>query len=412
MINFSSSALQAPISQSRFYNSFFTKTIQWGYQTRHQQWSNEESYSFHEFKQIFRTYHPDANLNSKVSHHHHSCHCLHMTFRTAKDITRRRWRSEQQRTFNTKPWRSKHYLLEVHGPWILVEFSGLLLEIATIAFVFKVCELDSPFLNILKLWSHLQISPCFALGHKIMSLLSSFVLFCLFLSVQEELRKIKGCNKNRWLESYYKRICKQETQSQCSENLQFYLYLRRIRCCEHANRFKRISLMLQKEIPNAMRPLATASSSSSVYQKIERFSSTIACVKTTELLLKVWIMSQTTTEIWSSFFGEKKERKWNCVPRELTVDEQLLLPRLILQTLRLLAPFFLVTSQSSSRASSLFLPSFLPSFLLSFLPCTALRKGESDHRRHSLRLYMISTECTSKGTHRVSHEVCFFCPVS
>jgi hypothetical protein len=25
---------------------------------------------------------------------------------------------------------------------------------------------------------------------------------------------------------------------------------------------------------------------------------------------------------------------------------------------------------------------------------------------------MISTECTSKGTHRVSHEVCFFCPVS
>jgi hypothetical protein len=25
---------------------------------------------------------------------------------------------------------------EVHGPWILVEFSGLLLEIATIAFVF------------------------------------------------------------------------------------------------------------------------------------------------------------------------------------------------------------------------------------------------------------------------------------
>jgi hypothetical protein len=49
--------------------------------------------------------------------------------------------------------------------------------------------------------------------------------------------------------------------------------------------------MLQKEIPTAMRPLATASSSSSssssVYQKIERFSPTIACVKTTELLLKV-----------------------------------------------------------------------------------------------------------------------------
>ncbi len=147
-----------------------------------------------------------------------------------------------------------------------------------------------------------------------------------------------------------------------------------------AARFTRISLMLQKEIPTAMRPLATASSSSSssssssVYQKIERFSSTIACVKTTELLLKVWIMSQTTTEIWSSFFGEKKERKWNCVPRELTVDEQLLLPRLISQTLRLLPPFFLVTSQSSSRASSLSLPSFLPSFLPSLLPslhCTA-----------------------------------------
>jgi hypothetical protein len=45
--------------------------------------------------------------------------------------------------------------------------------------------------------------------------------------------------------------------------------------------------MLQKEIPTTMRLFATASSSSSVYQKIERFSSTIACVKTTELLLKV-----------------------------------------------------------------------------------------------------------------------------
>jgi hypothetical protein len=60
-----------------------------------------------------------------------------MKIRTTKNI--------QYKTMKIKT------LLEVHGPWILVEFSGLLLEIATIAFVFKVCELDSPFLNILKL---------------------------------------------------------------------------------------------------------------------------------------------------------------------------------------------------------------------------------------------------------------------
>jgi hypothetical protein len=315
-----------------------------------------------------------ANLDSKVSHHHHSCQCLHMTFRTAKDITRRRWRSDQQRTFNTKPWRSKHYLLEVHGPWILVEFSGLLLEIATIAFVFKVYELDSPFLNILKLWSHLQISPCFALRHKIMSLLSSFVLFCLFFSVQEELRKIKGCNKNRWLVSYYKRICKQETQSQCSENLQFYIYLRRIRCCEHANGFKR-------------------------HQKIAIFINNCVCKNHR-------IASESLNHVTNNhrnlifFLWSEKGKEMKLCAKGVDGWWAVAITPFDFADIVTVASIF-PCDFSKQQSSVLSLPSFLPSLLPS-LHCTALRKGESDHRRHSLRVYIISTEFP-KGTHRVSN---------
>jgi hypothetical protein len=73
----------------------------------------------------------------------------------------------------------------------------------------------------------------------------------------------------------------------------------------------------------------------------------------------------------------------------------------------------LITKNMKNKSKILYwygvsLPSFLPSFLLSFLPCTALRKGESDHRRHSLRLYMISTEYLERYPPGITWSVFFF----
>jgi len=229
------------------------------------------------------------------------------------------WPSEQQRISpeEDEDQNSNEHSIGNHAdqniPYLRFMAHGFLLssldccwKLQLLPLFFK-CELDSPFLNILKLWSHLQISPCFALGHKIMSLLSSFVLFCSFFLVQEELRKMKACNKNRWLVSYYKRICKQETQSQFSENLQFYLFTKNplLRACKQVEApsawcYKRKYLLpwdlWQQHHHHEGLP-----------KDREIFINNCVC-KTTELLLKVWILSQTTTEIWILFlWSEKRE---------------------------------------------------------------------------------------------------------
>ncbi len=130
--------------------------------------------------------------------------------------------------------------------------------------------------------------------------------------------------------------------------------------------------MLQKEIPTTMRLFATASSSSSVYQKIERFSSTIACVKTTELLLKVWIMSQTTTETWSSFFGQKKGKEMKLFAKGVDGWWAAAITPFDFADIAPVDSIF-PRDFSKQQSSVLSLPSFLPSFSPSFpaLHCTA-----------------------------------------
>lgn len=143
-----------------------------------------------------------------------------------------------------------------------------------------------------------------------------------------------------------------------------------------------------------------------VYQKIERFSSTIACVKPQNCFWKFESCHKQPQKFESCFFGQKKGKEMKLCAKGVDGWWAVAITPFDFADIATVGSIFPCDFSKQQSSVLSLLPSFLPSLLPS-LHCTALRKGESDHRRHSLRLYTISTEYP-KGTHRVSHEVLFF----
>jgi hypothetical protein len=84
------------------------------------------------------------------------------------------------------------------------------------------------------------------------------------------------------------------------------------------------------------------------------------------LLLKVWIMSQTTTEIWSSFFGQKKGKEMKLCAKGVDGWWAVAITPFDFADIATVDSIF--PCDFSKQPSSVL---SLPSFLLSFLHCTA-----------------------------------------
>jgi hypothetical protein len=171
-----------------------------------------------------------------------------------------------------------------------------------------------------------------------------------------------------------------------------------------------ISLMLQKEIPTVIRPLATASSSW-VYQKIERFSSTIACVKPQNCFWKFESCHKQPQKFESCFFGQKKGKEMKLCAKGVDGWWAVAITPFDFADIATVGSIF-PCDFSKQQSSVLSLPSFLPSLLPS-LHCTALHCGrENQTTDATLSDYISYPPSTRKVPTGYHMKVFFLSPVS